>query len=132
MEGYYCKFIYFSVPFLLLSNIGMKTNNYSNIAFLSSSKCQKLNHQIHLYPLRNRNGNKIFILIPYSTYQIPSKSNSLTSTNITKLNLLIISSFQLYWMISICYFQLNRKSQNIQLFLFSQKTNTILVFIYKS
>ena len=39
MEGYYCKFIYFSVPFILLSNIGMKTNNYSNIAFPSSSKC---------------------------------------------------------------------------------------------
>ena len=39
MEGYYCKFISFLFSFLLLSNIGMETNNHSNLVFLSSSKC---------------------------------------------------------------------------------------------
>ena len=66
MKGYYYKFISLSFPFLLLSNIGMETNNHSNLIFLSSSKCYKWNHQIHFYSLRNRNGNKIFIFILYS------------------------------------------------------------------
>ena len=29
-------------------------------------KSQQWNHQIHFYPLRNKNENKIFISIPYS------------------------------------------------------------------
>ena len=39
-----------------------------------------------------------------------TKSNILISIDIIKLNILIINSFQLYWLISIGYFQFNRKN----------------------
>ena len=43
------------------------------------------------------------------------------STNIIKINLLLIDSIQLYQLISTKYFQVNRKYQIFLFFLFSQR-----------
>ena len=49
----------FSLLFLLLLNIEIKTNNHSILTFLYAFKHKNWNHQIHFY-LKSRNGKKNF------------------------------------------------------------------------